>query len=186
MRAFLEAHEIEFEAVLCQQEYWKQKREVKGILRRYLAKMTGLSRAQVTRLIRRYQDNGQVSERNYRRNRFTKLYTPADIELLAAVDEAHEILSGPATQKILYREFHDYGDQRYQRLAAISVAHIYNLRKSRTYREKRIRYEKTRPVWVAIGERRRPDPQGRPGYLRVDTVHQGDWEGIKGVYHINA
>ena len=46
MRAVLEAHEIEFEAVdwkevygwmtavLCQQEYWKQKREVKGILRR--------------------------------------------------------------------------------------------------------------------------------------------------------
>jgi transposase InsO family protein len=198
MRAVLEAHEIEFEAVdwkevygwmtavLCQQEYWKQKREVKGILRRYLGKMTGLSRAQVTRLIRRYQDSGQVSQRNYRRNRFTKLYTPADIELLAAVDEAHEILSGPATQKILYREFHDYGDRRYQRLAAISVAHIYNLRKSRAYREKRIHYEKTRPVWVAIGERRRPDPQGRPGYLRVDTVHQGDWEGIKGVYHINA
>ena len=39
---------------------------------------------------------------------------------------------------------------------------------------------------MAIGERRRPDPQGRPGHLRVDTVHQGDWEGIKGVYHINA
>ena len=30
------------------------------------------------------------------------------------------------------------------------------------------------------------DPQGRPGYLRVDTVHQGDQEGSKGVYHLNA
>ena len=39
---------------------------------------------------------------------------------------------------------------------------------------------------VRIGERRRPDPRGRPGYLRVDTVHQGDWEGAKGVYHLNA
>jgi len=39
---------------------------------------------------------------------------------------------------------------------------------------------------VAIGERRRPDPQGRPGYLRVDTVHQGDLDGVKGLYHINA
>jgi transposase InsO family protein len=39
---------------------------------------------------------------------------------------------------------------------------------------------------VSIAERRRPEPQGRPGYLRVDTVHQGDWEGAKGVYHINA
>jgi transposase InsO family protein len=199
IRAFLEASdELEFEAVhrkevyewmtrvLCEQEYWKRKRAVKGILRRYLTKMTGLSRAQVARLIQRYRESGAVKEKNYRRNRFVRRYTAADIELLSAVDEAHEKLSGPATQKILYREFHDFGDQRYERLAAISVAHIYNLRKSRLYRENAISYQKTRPVQVAIGERRRPDPQGRPGYLRIDTVHQGDLEGIKGVYYINA
>jgi hypothetical protein len=39
---------------------------------------------------------------------------------------------------------------------------------------------------VSIGERRRPEANGRPGYLRVDTVHQGDLDGSKGVYHINA
>jgi hypothetical protein len=39
---------------------------------------------------------------------------------------------------------------------------------------------------VTIGERRKPDPQGRPGYLRIDTVHQGDQDGVKGLYHINA
>jgi hypothetical protein len=105
---------------------------------------------------------------------------------LAAVDEAHETLSGPATRKILYREFYEYGDGRYERLASISVAHIYNLRKSRAYRDKRVRYQKTRPVQIAIGERRRPDPKGRPGFLRVDTVHQGDLDGSKGVYHINV
>ena len=44
----------------------------------------------------------------------------------------------------------------------------------------------TRPVSIAIGERCRPDPHGRPGFLRVDTVHQGDWDGAKGVYDINA
>lgn len=44
----------------------------------------------------------------------------------------------------------------------------------------------TRPTAVSIGERRKPNPQGRPGFLRVDTVHQGDWDGAKGVYHINA
>lgn len=199
IRAFLEAsEEIEFEAAereevyqwitrtLGEQEYWKQGREVKGTLRRYLGKMTGLSRAQITRLIRRYRQGGVVRERSCRRNRFASRYTAADIELLAAVDEAHETLSGPATQKILYREFHEFGDTRYERLAAISVAHIYNLRKSRGYREKRVVYQKTRPTQVAIGERRRPDPQGRPGYLRIDTVHQGDLEGAKGVYHINA
>jgi transposase InsO family protein len=199
VRAFLEAsEEVRFEATsrpevygwitrtLCQQEYWTQERAGKGLLRLYIAKMTGLSRAQVTRLITRYQQSGTVYERSYRRNQFASRYRTEDIELLAGVDEVHETLSGPATQKILYREFHDYGDQRYERLATISVAHIYNLRKSRRYRQRRISYQKTRPVQVSIGERRRPDPQGRPGYLRVDTVHQGDLEGSKGVYHINA
>jgi len=199
IRGFVEAtEEIQFEAAnrgevydwvtrtLGEQEYWKQIRTVKGLLRRYVMSMTGLSRAQVTRLVSCYKETGKVSQRVYRRNQFARQYTAADIELLAAVDEAHESLSGPATQKILYREYHDYGDHGYQRLAAISVAHIYNLRKSRAYRAKRVHYQKTRPVAVAIGERRRPDPQGRPGYLRIDTVHQGDLDGIKGVYHINA
>jgi transposase InsO family protein len=171
---------------LAEHHYGGQPREGKGLLRRYLGKMTGLGRAQVTRLIGRYQESGMVQERGYRRNRFVRLYTPGDVELLASVDEAHETLSGPATQKILYREFFDYGDRRYQRLSAISISHIYNLRKSRVYRERRVCYQKTRPVQVSIGERRRPDPQGRPGYLRIDTVHQGDLDGAKGVYHINA
>jgi DNA-binding transcriptional ArsR family regulator len=171
---------------LVEHEYSSQPREAKGVLRQYLGKMTGLSRAQVTRLIGRYQESGLVKERGYRRNRFVRRYTTADMELLAGVDEAHETVSGPATQKILYREFHDYGDARYQRLSTISVPHIYNLRKSRVYRERKISYQKTKSVKVSIGERRRPDPQGRPGFLRIDTVHQGDLDGVQGVYHINA
>jgi transposase InsO family protein len=102
------------------------------------------------------------------------------------VDEAHDTLSGPATQKILYREFFEFADTRYERLASISAAHIYNLRKHRSYREKRMVFTKTRPTPTGIGERRRPEPEGRPGYLRIDTVHQGDLDGVKGVYHINA
>ncbi len=199
IRAFLEAAaEVHFEAAnrgevygwisrtLCEQEYWKQGKTAKGLLRRYVQKMTGLSRSQVTRLIAGYIATGTVKERSYRRNRFANHYSATDIILLAEVDEAHETLSGPATRKILQREFEHYGDSRYERLAGISAAHIYNLRKSRRYREKRVRYEKTRPVPIAIGERRRPDPKGRPGYLRVDTVHKGDLDGVKGVYHINA
>lgn len=199
IQAFVEAsEEVEFEArerkevyqwvsrTLCEQEYWKQSKGAKGLLRRYVQKMTGLSRSQVTRLIAGYVGEGAVKERSYRRHRFPQRYPASDVELLAAVDEAHETLSGPATKKVLQREFAHYGDGRYERLAGISVAHIYNLRKSRGYREKRLRYEKTRPVQMGIGERRRPDPQGQPGYLRVDTVHQGDLEGVKGVYHINA
>jgi transposase InsO family protein len=112
--------------------------------------------------------------------------TPADIELLAQVDEAHEGLSGPATGRILEREFREYGKREFARLAAISNGHLYNLRRHPRYRQRRKIYQKTRPSMVAIGERRRPDPKGRPGYLRVDTVHQGDTETDKGVYHINA
>jgi len=66
------------------------------------------------------------------------------------------------------------------------VAHLCNLRHQQRYRERRLNYTKTRPTAVSIGERRRPDPQGQPGYLRLDTVHQGDRPGAKGVYHINA
>ena len=148
--------------------------------------MTGLSRAEVMRLISLYQRGEPVQPRRYRRHRFTPRYRRADIELLAEVDEAHETLSGPATQKILQRAFHDFGDVRYERLARLSVAQLYRLRKDRTYRNRRVSYQPTRPTQVAIGERRRPDPQGRPGYLRLDTVHQGDLDGVKGLYHINA
>jgi transposase InsO family protein len=95
-------------------------------------------------------------------------------------------LSGPATRRILEREYGLFNKAEYARLATISVAHLYNLRKSQRYRERRLNYTKTRPTTVAIGERRKPTPRGRPGYLRLDTVHQGDGPEGKGVYHINA
>jgi transposase InsO family protein len=176
------------ERVLIQQEYAQRGKAVRGQVRRYIEKMTGMSRAQATRLIGRYTASGQVRPTVYRRHCFPQRYTRADIELLASVDEAHETLSGPATRRILEREHQLYGKQEYARLAAISVAHLYNLRRSQRYRERRLNYVKTRPTTVSIGERRKPQPQGQPGYLRLDTVHQGDQPGggAKGVYHINA
>jgi transposase InsO family protein len=174
------------EQVLIGQQYGQQGKAARGLLRRYIEKMTGLSRAQVTRLIARFSATGQVRPTVYLRRRFPERYTRADIELLASVDEAHETLSGPATRRILEREVELYGNQQYTRLAAISVAHLYNLRKSRRYRERRLNYIKTRPAAVSIAERRKPDPRGRPGYLRLDTVHQGDQPEAKGVFHINA
>ena len=38
---------------------------------------------------------------------------------------------------------------------------------------------------MAIGLRQAPEPEGRPGHVRVDTVHQGDRDGVKGLYLIN-
>ena len=199
IRALVEgSEEIEFEAAHQREMYeWVERtlqgqcyevlaRQGKGLVKRYIAKMSGLSRAQVTRLIGRYRESGVVKVKRGGRHRFRTRYGSADIELLARTDEAHETQSGPATQKILYREFHEFADAGYERLAGISAAHIYNLRKRRAYRERRMHFEKTRPTPVSIGERRRPEPEGRPGYLRVDTVHQGDLDGVKGVYHINA
>jgi transposase InsO family protein len=199
IRAFLKAsQEVQFQGcsreevyqwvseTLRLQGYRRLGRTARGLVRRYVEKMTGLSRAQITRLITQYVQSGAVKARPYRRRRFPTVYTPRDIELLACLDEAHETLSGPATQKILQREYYEFGVRRYQRLARISVAQLYRLRKSRTYRKRRVVYRATRPTQAAIGQRRAPRPEGRPGYLRVDTVHQGDWGGAKGVYHIHA
>jgi transposase InsO family protein len=199
IRAFLEASEgLGFEGrvreevyewvnqTLRQIRYQDLKRSGRGLVRRYVSKMTGLSRAQTTRLLGSYLRGEEVKPKPYRRHCFRQRYKREDIELLAEVDEAHETLSGPATQKILQRAYYDFQELRYERLARLSVAQLYRLRQSRTYRQRRVVYQPTRPTPVSIGERRRPEANGRPGYLRVDTVHQGDLDGVKGVYHINA
>ena len=176
------------EQVLVGREYGLLGKPARGLVRRYIEKMTALSRAQVTRLIALYTATGRVQVTVYRRQRFAERYTRADIELLASVDEAHETLSGPATRRILEREHELYNKPEYARLATISIAQLYNLRHHQRYRERLLNYTKTRPTVVSIGERRKPQPQGQPGFLRLDTVHQGDQPngGEKGVYHINA
>ena len=114
------------ELVLRLQDYRRQGKAGRGLLRRYVEKMTGLSRAQVTRLVGRFLASGEVRVTDYRRHRFATRYTAADVELLATVDEAHEALSGPATRRILERELEQYGRPEYARLGTISVAHLYN------------------------------------------------------------
>jgi transposase InsO family protein len=172
--------------MLVAQEYTQQSKKQRGAIRGYLSKVTGLSLPQITRLIRSYVETGTVEAKPYRRQRFPSKYTEQDIGLLAEVDRAHQRLSGPATRCILKREYEEFGKPEYARLAGISVSHLYNLRHRMSYRKQAAVFEPTRPSGVSIGERRKPDPRGRPGFLRVDTVHQGDWDGEKGVYHINA
>jgi hypothetical protein len=125
-----------------------------------------------------------VKAAEYRRRGFPVKYRRQDIALLA-VDRAHDWLSEPATVRIIQREYKQFAKPEFSRLAGISVAQLYNLRRSAGYRKMAAQREPTRPVSIPIGERRKPDPQGRPGFLRIDSVHQGDWEGVKGVYHIN-
>jgi hypothetical protein len=174
------------EGTLVQHRYSVLSRTEKGLVRRYVARMTGLSRAQVTRLITSYTDSGRVKVALYQREKFATRYTKSDVDLLAYVDKGHGNLSGPATKRILEREYSEYGQSAYERLAGISVAQLYRFRNSEAYRKRNTSYQPTRPTPIPIGERRKPRPQGRPGYLRIDTVHQGDRDGVKGIYHINA
>jgi hypothetical protein len=174
------------EQTLVRHQYASLTRPGKGLVRSYIARMTGLSRAQATRLIMAYRETGRVKAAAYRRTKFATRYTAADVVLLAYVDKAHGNLSGPATRRILEREHSEYNQAAYQRLAEISVAHLYRLRNSEGYRKRNASYQPTRPTPIPIGERRKPQPQGLPGYLRIDTVHQGDQDGRKGIYHINA
>jgi transposase InsO family protein len=174
------------QAVLVRFKYCQLKRAEKGVIRRYIEKVSGYYRAQVSRLIREYNQKGQLRKAQYRRHRFPRSYTTADIALLARTDELHDYLSGPATKKIMEREWTIYGHTDFRNISRISIAHLYNLRRSHLYRSITKRYTRTKPAVVKIGERARPAPGGSPGYIRIDTVHQGDHNGEKGVYHINA
>ena len=174
------------ETALKAQQYRRLSKRQRGIVRRFLAKVTGLSRAQVTRLIAQWTKNRRVRVQLPGRRCFPARYTAEDIALLAGVDAAHEDLSGPAVRRILKREHEVFGKAEYVRLADISVSHIYNLRRSLGYRGHRVWVHRTQARQVAIAERRAPDPRGQPGYLRVDTVHQGNRDGQPGLFHVNA
>jgi len=98
--------------------------------------MTGLSRAQCARLIARCRKTGRIAANRSPQHRFARRYTVEDGAALARVDQAHERLSGPATRHILRREFEVYEKLEFERLAAISNGHLYNLRASPGYRQK--------------------------------------------------
>ena len=167
--------------------YGRLKRTEKAVVLRFLERVSGYSRQQLTRLVKRGAERRQLIKR-YRASRtsFARTYTCADVLLLADTDTLHGTLSGLATKKLMERAYGIFGDARYARLAIISVAHLYNLRQQTGYQRQRRVWTKTRPVTIAIGERRAPAPNNQPGYLRVDSVCQGDQDGVKGLYHINA
>ena len=173
------------EEILFRFKYFSLKKKNKSILKKYMMQMTGFSDAQITRLIGKKKKCGKIIADTTGKHKFTRIYTPEDIAKLIETDKAHDRLSGPATKHVFQRAYEIFGDNRFTRLKNISIAHIYNLRGTRQYISWAKFFTKTKPTPVNIGERKRPNSQGQPGYLRVDTVHQGDLDKEKGVYHIN-
>lgn len=174
------------ENILTQFSYFDCGKKNKSLVRQYIARITGYSKAQIDRFVKEYKTRGLLTINTSNRPTFPGIYTDTDIQLLAETDKLHERLSGPVTRKLFQRAYHVFDDKRYERLSKISSAHIYNLRESLAYREVVLTLKKTQPVKNSIGVRRAPEPNGRPGFIRIDTVHQGDNGKIKGLYHINA
>lgn len=157
----------------------------KGTIRKFIQKLTSISNSQLTRLIVKKRSIGEISSNQSGRNKFSTTYTAEDVSLIVSTDNAHSRLSGKATRKIFEREYKIFGKTEYVRLQNISVSHIYNLRGKRQYLSNTLFWQKTKPTAVNIGKREKPQPCGITGFIRVDTVHQGDLNGKKGVYHLN-
>lgn len=165
--------------------YSRLRKKEKGIVKKYLVAMTGYSETQVDRLINRKKKWGRVAQKKRTQPSFERVYTSEDVALLVEVDNAEGRRTGGALKKTFFDMFHVYKDDRFKRLANISISHIYNLRGTRQYESTSLTYTKTSPTTVDIGIRKKPRPDGQPGFLRVDSVHQGDRDKEKGVYHIN-
>lgn len=174
------------QGILVKHHYFRLGKTDKGTVTRYLMKVTGYSHAQTKRLIRQYVKSGSIAAKPARRNGFKRAYSGTDIRLLASMDERHGQPSGAVLKKLCERAWWRFGQPEYQQLAGISVSHLYNLRSSKTYQRQRCILTKTRPKAAPIGQRRKPCPNDQPGYIRIDSVHQGDQDKRKGVYHVNA
>lgn len=151
----------------------KDKRVVIG----YLKKITGYKRRQLYRLIKRAK-RGKLTRKSYQRINPNRKYSSYDIKLLEKTDELHLRLNSVATKEILKREYEKFHKENYVNISQVSVSHINNLRKLPVYRNSWVNHTKARKI--AIGITQPPEAHGRPGSIRVDTVHQRD------IYHINS
>lgn len=165
--------------------YRSLKKKDKGIVKRYLMTITGYSEGAIDKLIAKKKERGCIVQKERTQNAFVRFYEPRDVSLLADVSNVTLNQNGRALKEMCMSMYADYDDIRFEKLAKISVSHLYNLKKTRIYETKSLFYTKTNPVQRDIGIRKKPEPFGKPGYIRVDSVHQGDLDKEKGVYHIN-
>ena len=121
-------------AVLKHQSYSKLGKRERGVVKRFLAKVTATSRAQLTRLITQWMNRRMIERRPAHRPNFAQRYQKSDIVLLAATDAAHEDLSGPALPLQLYfagplRRINDLGVRVCRRQNLESATCVPNLYK---------------------------------------------------------
>lgn len=158
-------------------KYWKLNKKEKHLVLRYIKKLTGYGKTQSSKLVKKAK-LGQLVRKDYHRTNPHRTYTAVDIKLLEKTDELHVRLSEGATKEILRREYQIFNQQKYQTIFQISHSHITNLRHSSIYQAGWINHTKARQI--PIGSTMKPENYGKPGSIRVDTVHQRD------VYHINS
>ena len=164
-------------------KYRRLGKKDKGTVKVFIQKVTGYCDKQTKRLLKKHKD-GTLRWKKWQKGCFSAVYDQIDVGLLHEVDSAHK-LSGPATRAILKREYEVFGKKEFRKLANISSSHIYNIRKRVSYLRKGKIFDETKSTFISIGKRIKPRPEGRPGFLRVDTVHQGNKDNKKGIYHIN-
>ena len=166
--------------------YRCETKKEKSSIRRYIGRYTAYSRSQITRLIAEKKKTGTLRYgKGKQRHQFRRIYTREDARLLAEADNVYRRMSGDAMRHVFKDEYALFGRKEYERLARISHGQFYRLRGTPVYREHALTVGRTMAVSSSIGIRKKPQSEGKPGYIRADTVHQGDLEGVKGVYHIN-
>lgn len=174
------------EGLLIRLRYPKLSKKEKGVVRTYLVWYSGYTATHIDHLIARWKKaRGILRPRERTQPRYERVYTPADIALLADVALAYRHQNGRALRAVCQAMYRTFRDVRFERLAKISVSRLYDLKKTEVFKGKAGMYTKTQAVATPIGERRKPFPEGKPGYVRVDSVHQGDRDKEKGVYHVN-
>jgi len=87
-------------------------------------KVTGYSRAQLSRLMGQHKDTGKIEWKPHRHNGFAKKYSDKDIRLLAKTDQQHETPCGHAVKKLCEHAYEVYGENEYQNLSQLSVSHL--------------------------------------------------------------
>ena len=177
------------QAMLLRFHYPQLGKAEKGLLLDFLQKVSGYSRIQVKRLIQRYlarpasSSGGSGPSRGFAASIRWRIF-----DSWRRLMKWHGTLSGPATKKLCERAWMTIRTVRVPpvggHLRELPVCPTARLQLPTMFAS-----TLTRPVSTGLPSRRTPATPaqcGQPGYLRVDTVHQGDFDGVKGIYHINA